>query len=1237
MECPSNEEHQIMRFDKNNNSNMEITHKNTKNIKINNMKNNKILTKVNKNNKVPIPFLIQHMTNKNTTMKNKIKKLNKKDLLIRAFSYKTIENNNDIEKTNNKPYKYINNKQINDSDSFCNIKSNKSGKTLKLFKENLTSELNITDINQIFNKNKNIIYGNINKTNNNNNIKNIVSSLTSKNKVLKRNIIPNLKNTNVFNKNTTNSNFLTNKLHKHNYSSIQSSCCSTSNSNIKKNYVQNYIKLENKDISNKNNKFINLFSPKSNNYPNKNILKTKTYYILTNNQTKKQNKVNDNYEIKKKSVLFKNCRSQIYKKFDSSKNTLNDNDSSRINYIKTSNTITSINNKIKGKKRPNLKFNEDNIIKDTILDNKLKIKFLEKNKTERESFDNENFLLRKTKLTSKINTNSNKTSENIQLKEMKKLIFNNKLKNIKAKKLLKKDKILSLTNANNTYNSIINFKANFNNKYIPNIGALTSRIDNININKIYKTNNNNNLENTERLSSYRNMNDSNNISFIKKLGNKVNYLNINLNTLSNINNTTICNNNSNNSQNIVTPSQINSFNDNSILFKKKLKNKFTKKKNVPYANKSLINSNNNIIILNNISMNNLNNISIDYLSKISTKKLTNSYKNFESLKKKLSSYVSKEKDNNVSERKKQLEKKREYYNNQKKIYKKNNPNFKKNNRIKEQNLNEFNLRQSNIMKKRKDMNNHHKFINHNKINSSINFNHIYKQNVPSELLHINNCSNKFNPKLSTNKNNTNFTYMLSKNNSTSNNQTIGKIIKNLREKIKNGNEKLKINSVRISPKKIHHIQPLSKNNNSLNPIKTFRNSYHLKNKLNKKNVKEKNIVTIFNDYFKIGKKMKKNCLTDMNEEIIEKIKSCDNNLNSYKCEKTEKENNKKSYKSFSIDDKIKKNKRKIKIIKKHKKKLFNSLNKLRDSLDKNDNNITKDNIDIFKTPDNDKTTKEINNYNKDKNPQLAEEYTIDIIESLLEEENYYFNEKKYINPLYLDNEDSELTPEMRTIAVDWLVLIHFKIFKFTENTLFLAIQIFDRYLSKVDLNTEQTELLLYTSFMLASKHNEIDYMNMQETLKLSQDKFVKEQVVKMESEILNKLDFEILAPTMCEFFILFASYLNLNQEKINQGLYILNIILVDFHMLKYPNFMLSFAVIKLINKKVDLNLENLIKNILKDKKLEKFLNIFKKDEYEKICKKIKLLFDTFLETKYKNIQEKFADKEYNSVSKYTSI
>ena len=227
---------------------------------------------------------------------------------------------------------------------------------------------------------------------------------------------------------------------------------------------------------------------------------------------------------------------------------------------------------------------------------------------------------------------------------------------------------------------------------------------------------------------------------------------------------------------------------------------------------------------------------------------------------------------------------------------------------------------------------------------------------------------------------------------------------------------------------------------------------------------------------------------------------------------------------------------------------------------------------------------------------------------------------------------------MRTIAVDWLVLIHYKLFKFQENTLFLAIQIFDRYLSKVYINCEKAELLLITSLILASKHNEIDYVNMQEALELCRNKFNKEQIIKMEYEILKIINFEILAPTSVEFFTAFANFLKINKNKINEGLFILNIILADYHMLEYPNFMQALAVLKLITKKLDNNIMKIIKNILKENDMKNFYNIINLNNNEKLielCDKIKILYDTFLETKYKNIQEKFSLDKYGSVSSYS--
>ena len=273
---------------------------------------------------------------------------------------------------------------------------------------------------------------------------------------------------------------------------------------------------------------------------------------------------------------------------------------------------------------------------------------------------------------------------------------------------------------------------------------------------------------------------------------------------------------------------------------------------------------------------------------------------------------------------------------------------------------------------------------------------------------------------------------------------------------------------------------------------------------------------------------------------------------------------------------------------------------------------------------------------KETDPQYANEYIEEILESLLCEEESYIKEK-YIDPHYLENIDSEITPEMRTVAVDWLVLIHYKIFKFKENTLFLAIQIFDRYLSKMILSTEKTELLLLTSFTLASKLEEVDYVNMQETLQLAQNKFSKEQVINMEYEILTKIKFRVLAPTMCDYFKLFSSFLNFNSNKIYKGFYLLNIILVDFHMLEYPNCILALAVIKIITKKLDSDLIKLIKKITKENDLESYDGYLAIGKINSICQKIKLLYDTFIETKYKNIPEKFAESQYNYISSFMSI
>ena len=460
--------------------------------------------------------------------------------------------------------------------------------------------------------------------------------------------------------------------------------------------------------------------------------------------------------------------------------------------------------------------------------------------------------------------------------------------------------------------------------------------------------------------------------------------------------------------------------------------------------------------------------------------------------------------------------------------------------------------------------------------------------------------------------------------------------------IKNPNEKtLKFNSTQISPIKTNcdQLKEISKNDKNSNKKhinlnkKSSENSIRVKKSKKNNYKKDINVITEYDNSLRnIKKKININYINDINEISIEGIK---NNKESKSKNKSKEREKQISNLSDSIESNIiKKKYSKIKIhINNNLNETENKKIKIHDKEKEKEKEKEEKKLSLIEKI-------EMDENKKDEDPQLGKEYINDIIESLLLEEDYYLNKKKYIDPHYLENEDLELTPEMRTVAVDWLVLIHHKIFKFKENTLFLTIQIFDRYLTKNDLSIEQTELLLLTSFMLASKHNEIDYVNMQETLQLAQNKFTKEQVIEMEYDILNRLNFEILSPTMVEYFKLFASFLNLSEDKINHGFYVLNIVLVDFHMLEYPNFLLALAVVKLITKKFNKKLINLIINILEKNKMEKFLDIINGDIHEEvldICNRIKLLYTTFLETKYKNIQDKFAENKYNCVSSYSSI
>ena len=283
---------------------------------------------------------------------------------------------------------------------------------------------------------------------------------------------------------------------------------------------------------------------------------------------------------------------------------------------------------------------------------------------------------------------------------------------------------------------------------------------------------------------------------------------------------------------------------------------------------------------------------------------------------------------------------------------------------------------------------------------------------------------------------------------------------------------------------------------------------------------------------------------------------------------------------------------------------------------------------------------------KERNPYIMEEYFDEILYSLLKEESE-FKSKNLINENYLLEEDYEITPEMRAMVIDWLIEVH-QIFHFKEKCLYTTIQIIDKYLSKIKIKVEEFQLLALTALNIASKEEEIEYPILDNFITISKNSLTKNEMIYMENKILSELDYEIISPTVVDFFQIFAAICNLNQVEISQGLYIMNIILIDINMLKYKNSILAFAVLHIITK------ENKIKDLFlfleeinkKAFEINRNKNNFAKiliDEINKefqsneIEDEIRQLFKIILKTNYHNAKTKFNNQNFYAVSSYTSL
>ena len=241
--------------------------------------------------------------------------------------------------------------------------------------------------------------------------------------------------------------------------------------------------------------------------------------------------------------------------------------------------------------------------------------------------------------------------------------------------------------------------------------------------------------------------------------------------------------------------------------------------------------------------------------------------------------------------------------------------------------------------------------------------------------------------------------------------------------------------------------------------------------------------------------------------------------------------------------------------------------------------------------------------NLKKNLQYPLEYINEILQNLfIEEDKYLCNTHlEYLNHNY----KYYINPDNWQYLMNSLINIQ-RLIVFSENTLFLTIQIFSKYIYEILYNNENKKIIennldiyLIASLIIAAKNEEIKLYKMKDYMTLLPDYYLFKDLINIEKKILYKLNFNLIIPTSLNFFELFSVLFKVDSKQRYKGLYLLNIILMDYNLIKIPPSILALCIIKIITKN---NIKNeILKRIIwkykNGKKIEliKVLNIIKDD------------------------------------------
>ncbi|KAI9099718.1 cyclin-like protein [Phlyctochytrium arcticum] len=177
-------------------------------------------------------------------------------------------------------------------------------------------------------------------------------------------------------------------------------------------------------------------------------------------------------------------------------------------------------------------------------------------------------------------------------------------------------------------------------------------------------------------------------------------------------------------------------------------------------------------------------------------------------------------------------------------------------------------------------------------------------------------------------------------------------------------------------------------------------------------------------------------------------------------------------------------------------------------------------------------------------PMMVAEYVEDVFEYLKKLEV-----ETMAKPNYMD-EQKDLQWKMRSILVDWLIEVHEK-FRLLPETLYLAINIIDRFLTVRVVSLVKLQLVGVTAMFIAAKYEEVLAPSIHNFLFMADGGYTDEEVLKAERYVLQVLDFALQYPSPMSFLRRCSKADNYDVQTRTVAKYLMEISLIDHRFLPH--------------------------------------------------------------------------------------